>query len=136
MHVHLLCTEKDERVISLTDLPFDILTASRFGCAGLVKLGQTCRALQDATAFDRRVLSGRLIVYNPPLDGAILDYMMKYIFKDSRSAVETMLFHSIMLDARHHHGQLYVLLSRGWAWSRTRSAFVLNMIQRVSCVLN
>ena len=112
MRAHCLCTELDERVTALIDLPDDIIAASRFGFVGLVKLGQTCRALLQATAFERNALGGRVIVYNAPLDGALLDYVMRYTFKGNRSSVETMLFDRIMLDARHHHGQLYVLLSR------------------------
>ena len=107
--------------MTIIDLPSDLFTAARccyplqlryavslshafslsrrsFRTTGVFKLAQTCQALHEATAPERCALSGRVVVYTPPVK-SMLAYMLKYMCKEG-------------FDARHQQGQAYVLLSR------------------------
>lgn len=77
-------------------MPSDLLTAARFGVFGVFKLAQTCRELHVATARERHVFSGRMVVYKPPLSVAQA-YIIKYVSKDRRSHVETMVYVHMLL---------------------------------------
>ena len=67
-----------------------------FGVVNVFILAQTCRALHEATEQERRTLSGRIVVYQPPLSSAQA-YMMKYRLKERPSRVETMVYvHMLM----------------------------------------
>ena len=102
------------RFTSLTDIPFDLFSAGTLGVVGLFKLGQTCRTLEEATACERRALGGRMVVYMPQLHSDIELYMMKYLFKDSPSAVETMVYWRMLefQQERFPHGMVYVARAR------------------------
>ena len=86
---------------SLIDLPADLFTSERFHVVGVFKIAQTCRALHDATAPERRVLGGRMVVYKQPLSKAAQHYIMRYMLKERPSRIETMVYVHMLL----HLGQ-------------------------------
>ena len=55
-----------------------------------------------------------MVVYMPQLHSDIELYMMKYVFKDSPSAVETMVYWRILefQQERFPHGMVYVARAR------------------------
>ena len=74
--------------------------------------------------MERRGLSGRVVVYRPPVK-SMLEYMVNYITKGETSRVEAMVYvHMLMpegcvpcasrfhFDARHEQGKAYVHFSR------------------------